>query len=288
MKREILEYKEENEQEKFLKVIEKFCLFDDDFMRKCFEESPECTELVLQIIMNKPDLQVTDMHHQYEIKNLQGHSIEMDVFAIDEEGRKYNIEVQRRNSGAKPKRARYYSSLIDANSLKKAEDFERLLESYVIFITENDVLGDGLPLYDVDRYMGQNRKRFVDAEHIIYVNGRCIDDTPLGRLMHDFSCTRADDMYYKVLSDKVRYFKETQKGREKMCEIMEKIYADGEKRGRREGFRKGERKGEQKGFHKANKSVAQRLLAEGSFSLEKISELCQLTLAEVQKLQSKP
>lgn len=126
----------------FLEEIEKFCLFDDDFMRKCFEGSVECVELVLRIVMNRADLTVVEMQHQYEVRNLQGHSIEMDVFAMDENGQKYNLEVQRRNSGAKPKRARYYSSLIDANTLKEGEDFEALPENYVIFITENDVLGE--------------------------------------------------------------------------------------------------------------------------------------------------
>lgn len=30
---------------------------------------------------------------------------------------------------------------------------------------------------------------------------------------HDFHCTEAKDMNYKLLADRVRYFKETQKGR---------------------------------------------------------------------------
>ena len=31
--------------------------------------------------------------------------------------------------------------------------------------------------------------------------------------MHDFFCTDPDDMNYKELADKVRYFKEDEKGR---------------------------------------------------------------------------
>ena len=49
---------------------------------------------------------------------------------------------------------------------------------------------------------------FGDGEHIIYVNGAMrSNDTALGRLMNDFYCTNADDMCYKELSDRVRYFK---------------------------------------------------------------------------------
>lgn len=43
----------------------------------------------------------------------------------------------------------------------------------------------------------------------------------LGRLVHDFDCTEAKDMYYKELADRVRYFKETEKGVESMCRTME-------------------------------------------------------------------
>lgn len=48
----------------------------------------------------------------------------------------------------------------------------------MIFITEKDVLGDGLPIYEIDRYVGQNQRYFGDEEHIIYVNGQYRDDTP--------------------------------------------------------------------------------------------------------------
>ena len=39
--------------------------------------------------------------------------------------------------------------------------------------------------------------------------------------MHDFSCTKPQDMYYKILADRVRYFKEDEKGVLTMCREME-------------------------------------------------------------------
>ena len=55
-------------------------------------------------------------------------------------------------------------------------------------------------------------KLFKDEAHIIYVNSQIKDETKLGRLMHDFSCTNAKDMHNKVLADRVRYFKEDERG----------------------------------------------------------------------------
>ena len=45
--------------------------------------------------------------------------------------------------------------------------------------------------------------------------------TMKGKLMHDFFCIDPDDMNYKELADKVRYFKEDEKGVATMCKVME-------------------------------------------------------------------
>ncbi len=66
-------------------------------------------------------------------------------------------------------------------------------------------------------------KPFEDGSHIIYVNAAYQGEDRIGRLMHDFRCTDADDMYNPILAEKVRYFKETEGGREQMCKLMEDI-----------------------------------------------------------------
>ena len=68
----------------------------------------------------------------------------MDILAVDSNNRIYNIEIQRSDRGADAKRARYNSSLIDANMTEAGDKYDALTETYVIFITENDVLKAGL------------------------------------------------------------------------------------------------------------------------------------------------
>lgn len=53
----------------------------------------------------------------------------------------FDIEIQRTDEGASEKRARYNSSLIDSNKLKKGESVQALPETCVIFFIERDVLG---------------------------------------------------------------------------------------------------------------------------------------------------
>ena len=71
--------------------------------------------------------------------------VRLDVWAEDEKGTQYDVEVQNEGSGASPQRARYNSAILDANILKPKEDYSVLKnrESVVIFITDKDVLGGG-------------------------------------------------------------------------------------------------------------------------------------------------
>lgn len=47
--------------------------------------------------------------------------------------------------------------------------FDELPESYVIFITRDDILGYGLPIYHIDRQIKEINIAFQDEAHIIYV-----------------------------------------------------------------------------------------------------------------------
>lgn len=219
----------EEKRKRIQERIKRFRLFDDEFMTKCFEGDLECTELVLSIIMDKSDLKVKKAHVQHMIKNLQGRSITLDIKATDSEQKEYDIEIQRLASGAKPKRARYHSSLLDANVLLAGDDTESLPETYVIFITENDVMGKDKPIYHVNRYIEETGEVFGDCSHILYVNGAYRDETPIGLLMNDFSCLNASDMHYKKLADRVRYFKENEEGVKTMSGIVEELIDDEKK-----------------------------------------------------------
>ncbi len=229
----------EERRQKLIAKIQEFCLFDDDFMSKVFEDDKEATELLLSIILKRTDLTVTESKGQVSVKNLQGRSVRLDIKAKDEAGKLYNIEVQRADGGACEKRARYYSSVLDTNFLLPKMDFEQLPETYVIFITEHDVFGRKLPLYTIERTVQEDGRIFDDKAHIIYVNGENKDDTALGKLMQDFSCKIPENMNYELLAEKTKYFKQNDKGVSKMCKIMEDLRQEGRLEGRKEGRQEG-------------------------------------------------
>jgi len=212
-------------QEEYLQRLRGLRLLDDDFMAKVFEDKA-CAELLLRIILKKNDLIVNEVHGQFSLKNLQGRSARLDVFATDSTGKVYDIEVQRSDRGAVAKRARYNAALIDANITEPGEEYQALNECYIIFITENDVIGEGLPIYHAERIVLETGKSFDDGQHILYVNAQIKDETELGKLMHDMWCVEAEDMHYSILADRVRYFKENEEGVAVMCRAMEEIRND--------------------------------------------------------------
>lgn len=220
---------EERKYQEMLQRIRGFRLLDDDFMTKCFEENIEATELVLRIVLNKPDIKVVKVQTLYSMKNIKGRSLRLDIYATDSEDKKYNIEIQRADKGAGARRARYNSSLIDSNILPAGFEVENLAETYVIFITENDVIGKNKPIYHIDRYIREAEEYFDDGSHIIYVNASYKDDTELGKLMHDFSVIEPEDMNFKVLANATGYYKKDKEGIQAMCKAMEDMITDDRK-----------------------------------------------------------
>ena len=128
------------------------------------------------------------------------------------------------------------SSLMDANILEKGEDYDKLPESYVIFITENDVMKGNLPVYHADRIVAETGKPLGDGAHIVYVNGAYRDDSPIGRLMHDFSCKNPDEMYYEQLAENARFYKENSNGVSMMCKFDSKRSRENHRTGKEYSF----------------------------------------------------
>ena len=261
----------------YRKIIAGLRLMDDDFMSIAFNNDNELTAFVLRIILEKDDLIVTKVRTQVESKSATHRSVTLDVKATDSEGKIYNIEVQRSDRGSGVRRARYHSSALDHELLSKGDDFDKLVDTYVIFITERDKFRRGLPMYHIDRTIAElGHESFGDGAHIIYVNGEYRADDPIGRLMHDFSSASAKEMYYKTIAERVKYFKETEGGNTTMCRAIEEVVD-----------KKIDMKIEnivEKKQHAQAVEIALKFLRSSSLPLDIIAQNTSLPLSEVESL----
>lgn len=214
--------RKERERQEDLQRLREFRPIDDDFMRCLFKDNVPLAELVLRIITDKQDLIITDCRTQKDMKRLAGaRSICLDAYGTDSENKKYDLEIQRAEKGVSPHRARYHSSVMDIENLDAGQEFAELPDTYTIFITEKDFYGKGEPIYVVERINLTTGKNFEDGEHILYVNGEYREESELGKLMHDFNCTEADDMIFGLMAERTRYLKENPEGVNEMCKAME-------------------------------------------------------------------
>ena len=257
-----------------LERIKTMRLFDDELMSLVFSGDIEATQLLIRILLNRNDLTVTKSMSQIQKTNLFGKSVKLDVVAEDIFKTEYNIEIQRAGSGAGARRIRYHQAMLDSHTLNKGGKFKDLPNLFIIFILEEDLFGRGNPIYRVKKTLDikdeyGNYLPFDDDCNIMYVNGEYRGDNPLGKLLHDFSTSNADEMYYKEFADKMRFYKQDEEGVKMASKIIEEY---GDIRAA-EALKQGIQQGIQQGAHQKAIEDAKKLLADGKYTAPEISEL---------------
>lgn len=262
------EQKRERKHREDLDRLKRLRPIDDTFMRGLFKDNMPLAEFVLRIITGKPDLVLTKCETQADMKRVTGaRSVCLDAYATDSAGKKYDIEVQRADNGASPRRARYHSSVMDVENLDEKQDYSELPDTYVIFITENDYYKAGKPLYEIQNINLTLNQPFDDGTHILYVNGEYRDNSDLGKLMHDFNCNDASDMNFDLLAEKTRYLKENPKGVGEMCKVMEELKIESYEEGRADGQAIGQTEGRE-----AQAKMTAKVLIEQGLPIDFISK----------------
>ena len=228
--------------------IARMTMLDDAFMTAVLDDNIEGTQIILRTILGKPSLCVVSQRVQRALKNLEGRTSVLDVFATDETGAYYDIEVQNASSGASPRRARYHASLMDTHEFPVGAKYDELRESYVIFITRDDVMGGNCPLYCFERMETSTNVPFNDGSHIVYVNGQYDDEgTDLGKLIADFKTSEPATMHFEALAARAERLKQGSEGIDIMGKFWEDIYNEAAAEGRAEGLAEGRAEGRAEG-----------------------------------------
>ena len=96
------------------------------------------------------------------------------------------------------------------------------------------MLQGGHIIYHIERTIQETAQPFEDGTYILYINTSKQDESELGRLMHDFHCQRASEMYSPILAQRVYTLKETERGRRSMTGDIKEIYEAGLMEGKTE------------------------------------------------------
>lgn len=117
---------------------------------------------------------------------------------------------------------------------------------------------------------------FDDDCYIMYINGEYKGDNPIGKLMHDFSTTNADEMYYDELAERMRFLKQDEKGVIMVSKIVEE-YGD-------QRAAEALQQGIQQGLQQKAEEIASKMLRKDK-PVSDISDFTGLPLEKVLELQ---
>ena len=69
---------------------------------------------------------------------MDAHGVRLDVITTDDQGRRIDVEMQMRDEKNIPRRMRYYEGSIDQATLEKGQNYNRLGDVVILFITPFD------------------------------------------------------------------------------------------------------------------------------------------------------
>ncbi|HJA93018.1 MAG TPA: PD-(D/E)XK nuclease family transposase [Candidatus Eisenbergiella merdipullorum] len=216
--------------DRLMEKVKEFTLLSDVFLSVALRDEAACQH-VLRLLTGKKELKVKAVRSQYRISKIISHDAILDILAEDEKKRLYNLEIQRRDTVDHSRRTRFYGAMIDSESLEKGKEYKELAEVYIFYISETDIWEAGRTVYPVKKYLGVEGAVYDDGQHVIYVNAEVDDGSETAALMRYFKTADPEDKSHGALSDRVRFLKCEEGGREIMCEVTEKIYAEGREEG---------------------------------------------------------
>ena len=199
------------EQQKAL--VRRMNIIDDQFFQKIAEDKEVCEEL-LQILLDKPDLQIIEVQTQRKLPNLQARAVILDALCKDSSGNLFNIEVQkddkkRDHSKAEEyqKRVRFNLASMDTSFTEKGTEFHNLPDLYAVFISQIDPFGKHHAAYHVRRSLAETETTVYNGINEIYINTASKDGTLVAELMQYFENSNGINPKFEKLSYRVEQLK---------------------------------------------------------------------------------
>lgn len=113
----------------------------DNFMFGAVMSDPNNCKELLEMILQIPIERVEVSKEKSIVYHPEYKGVRLDVYAKDDNNTHYDVEMQSVKKKAIGKRARYYHSQIDMELLRSGEDYDKLPDSYVIFVCDFDPFG---------------------------------------------------------------------------------------------------------------------------------------------------
>lgn len=140
-----------------MKTLEELNLVDDFLVNSLTSHKiygEESSRYILECILHRKIGKLTVVPQRFWVgENPEHHGVRLDVYLDEEDGEIFDIEPDQNDGKADmeslPRRVRFYHAKIDAGNLAVGEEYSKLRNVIVIFITTYDPFGRGRMVYTV-------------------------------------------------------------------------------------------------------------------------------------------
>lgn len=248
----------------------------DDLCGSVFFQDIGCTQLLLQELMEKPNMKIQEMVPQSVFPNLFGRGGQLDVVAFDAASGAYNLEFQNDREGAVLDRAFFNYALLARRLIDKGTDFKDFPCTSIVFVQEEDFFHTNQTKAQVKFILDGDPPMSLESKlNIVYVNTNVKEnETTLSKILHDLRCSSADEMLIPQFAARMEQVKNP-KGKEMefMCEALATEREEGRVEGREEGRKEMAKETARAMFETGSPYETVQILFQEILSKEEISQI---------------
>ena len=151
---------------------------------KVMTANPDLLLELLQYSLPEYHIQkIVDVQREADVKlSIDSHGVRLDVLLSDDKGRQIDVEMQMRNEKNIPKRMRYYEGSIDQTILLKGQNYNKLGDLVILFITSFDPFeASGFYKYTFRNTCQEDKNLLLDdgiSKVVLNAGGRIGDISP--------------------------------------------------------------------------------------------------------------
>ena len=259
----------------FSKSWDELSFTDNYIFCKVLQQNKELSQKMLEILIGIEITNVDIVESEKTIDNFYGtRSVRLDVYAKNET-QAFDIEMQTCNYENLLLRARYYQSSLDQEEMERSADFEKLKNSYIIFLCLDDPIGYGSYIYTKQSVFKEYPdKSYNDKSNIVFYNCSAykdVEDKELRNVLEFIYNANSNSTFTDKLQKSVDDTKKSPEWRKeymKLSEIINDSKKEGVKEGKEEAFIE----------------TAINMLKDGKLSAEEIAQYTKLPLEKINQL----
>ena len=213
----------------------------DAFMFAAVMSDTEQCRHLLELVLEMPILEVDVITEKSISYHPEYHGVRLDVLA-EEAGtkRRFNVEMQVKTEHALAKRSRYYHAQMDMDALLTGETYDKLPDTYVIFICDFAPFAKRLYRYTVQNRIQETGEMLNDGSHTIILSTKGENESEVSEKLVNFlkyvgqEADETDDDYIKKIQEQIKRIKQNRDWEGKYM-LLEEMMRDERMEGRQEG-----------------------------------------------------